>query len=154
MASSNDPSTYLGKHIKDICGNQFHKDSDNHCAHFVSHVKGIAVGYLCRNMTGKGKGGASIRVHEIFAKCPDVGKWDDRPAAVSECLAFVTDSKNVDVTKKTMANVPKKHVGIYKGGSVYHYSNTKNKVVKQTPEQFKKHYTGTTIEVYYGTFPK
>lgn len=153
MADSINCEDYLGKHIKDICGNGFHKESDNHCAHFVSHVKSIQVGLLCRQMTGQGTGGASIRVHEIFARCPQVGKWDARPATASMCLAFVTDERNVDLARKKMTNVPRKHVGIFQGGFVYHYSNSQNKVVKQTPEQFKRHYSGDTIAVFYGTFP-
>lgn len=153
MADSTEAKDYLGKHIKDICGNEYRSESDNHCAHFVSHVKGIKVGFLCRGMTGKGTGGASIRVHEIFAKCPKVGKWDDRPTTALNCLAFVTDSRNVDLASKKMANVPRKHVGIFSGGMVYHYSNSQNKVVKQTPAQFNHHYSGENIEVYYGTFP-
>lgn len=146
---------YLGKTISEICPNGFHDADHNHCAHFVSHVKGFTLGYKCRNQTGKGpKPGASIRVHEIFAECPKVGKWSDKPADVKSCLAFVISSKNVDVASKKMTNVPKKHVGIFEDNEIYHYSNTRDKVVKQTPADFKKHYSGSDIEVYYGTFPQ
>ena len=64
--------------IKDICSCEFRNDADNHCAHFVSHAMGFAFGYTCKSMTGKGKMGASIRVHEVFAMCGAVGAWVDR----------------------------------------------------------------------------
>lgn len=79
--------------------------------------------------------------------------WDARPATPTTCLAFVTDERNVNLATKKMTNVPRKHIGIFQGGFVYHYSNSQNKVVKQTPEQFKRHYNGDTIAVFYGTFP-
>ena len=52
-----------------------------------------------------------------------------------------------------MASRPKKHVGIYCDGNVWHYSNTKDKVVKQTPDEFAKHYGNSGFAVFYGTFP-
>lgn len=145
---------YLGKSISEICPNEYTDNSKNHCAHFVSHVKGYTFGFKCYGMTNKGpKPGASIRVHEVFSECPLVGRWDDKPESITSCLAFVTSSKNVKVDKKEMLNVPAKHIGIFSGGMIYHYSNSKDQVVKQTPQQFKKHYKGSTIEVFYGTFP-
>ena len=146
---------YLGKHIKEICKNGFDKDSDNHCSHFVGHVLGIQIGLTCFGMTGKGDkhDRSSIRVQEVFARCPQVGKWDDKPATVSQCLAFVTAKSHVNLEKKIMENVPKKHIGIFIGGQIYHYSNRNHKVVQQSPLQFKKHYAGNNIEVFFGTFP-
>jgi hypothetical protein len=52
-----------------------------------------------------------------------------------------------------MANRPKKHIGVYCNGGIWHYSNTKDKVVKQTPEDFAKHYSGKEFALFYGTFP-
>lgn len=147
---------YLNNHIKKICSNGFHKNGDNHCAHFVSHVLGFRFGYKCINMTGKGEqsGAASIRVHEVFAKCPQVGKWEEKPNNIDFCLAFVTGAANVNLQAKTMQNIPKKHIGIHHNGMIYHYSNSRNKVVSQTPEAFSKHYHGNDIAVFYGTMPK
>lgn len=147
-------SNYLGKNIKDICTNGYHNNNDNHCAHFVSHVMGFSFGFLCRMMTGKGNGGATIRVHELFAKCGSVGQWEDKPSQVSSCLVFVTSRANVDLKSRKMANVPKKHVGIYHNKEIYHYSNTQDKVIKQTVGLFSKHYRGNDITVYYGELPK
>jgi hypothetical protein len=144
-------NTYVGKHIKDICECQLIDDSLNHCAHFVSHAMGFHFGYTCKHQTGKGEKGASIRVHELFAKCSEVGNWSDLKAA--SCLVFVIASSNVKLESKVMTNVPQKHVGIYISGTIWHYSNSRDKVVTQTPEAFGKHYPGTKIALFYGTFP-
>ena len=138
--------------IKNICSCEFRNDADNDCAHFVSHAMGFAFGYTCKSMTGKGKMGASIRVHEVFAMCGAVGAWADRTKTSG--LVFVTSSKYVDVAKKTMINVPKKHIGIYLDNSIWHYSNTQHKVVVQMPDAFAHHYTGKDIAMFFGTFPK
>ena len=146
---------YLGDHISKICSNDYYKNIDNHCAHFVSHVLGFRFGFKCRGMTGKGEmsSAASIRVHEVFTKCPQIGKWDDKPAHMKFCLAFVTSAANVNLKARMMVNHPKKHIGIFHDGKVYHYSNSKNKVVEQTPEAYARHYSGNDITVYYGSMP-
>lgn len=144
---------YEGKHIKEICSSGFVGDEKNHCAHFVSHVLGFGFGLTCRALTGKGHGKANVRVQEIFAKCPKVGRWVDGDAAPAQGLMFVTDDTNVNLTAKIMKNVPKKHIGIYVGGDVWHYSNSRDKVVKQPVSQFSKHYPGDNITLFYGTFP-
>ena len=70
---------YLGQHIRDICPIGYANDSDNHCAHFVSHVLGYQFGATCRTMKrGQGTPG-SIRVHEVFARCVGVGRWGELP---------------------------------------------------------------------------
>jgi len=144
---------YLDLPIGKICDCDYANDSDNHCAHFVSHVMGFRFGATCKGMTGKGGLGASIRVHELFAKCPTVGNWGDLPSTLNSGLAFVTDAKNVNLGSKTMENVPKKHVGIFLGGTIWHYSNTHHKVVTEAPGAFSHHYPGKTIAVFYGSFP-
>ena len=157
MAACNvDLKQYLGNHINKICSNGYHNNHDNHCAHFVSHVLGFKFGFKCRNMTGKGdmSSAANIRVHEVFAKCPQVGEWNNKPVSMKFCLAFVTSAANVNVKTKMMINHPKKHIGIYHNGKIYHYSNSRNKVVEQTPEAYSKHYSGNDITVYFGAMPK
>lgn len=148
---------YLGKNISVICNNKYDSNKDSHCAHFVSHVKkySFSGALLCSKMKYETRNnpGVCLRVNEVFAKCPKVGKWEDKPEKPDACLAFITLSTNVDLKKGTMSSHPRKHVGIYSGGMIYHYSNSKNKVVKQTPEKFAKHYKGGNVEVYYGTFP-
>lgn len=147
------PEFYLGSHVSNFCPNGYHDDKENHCAHFVSHVLGFNFGYTCIMQTGKGAGGASIRVQELFARCPEVGMWEDKPPLLLSCLAFVTDMKNVDLGSQTMKNVRKKHVGIFYKGRIYHYSNSRDKVSGQSADQFKRHYPGVGIRVYFGTFP-
>src|SRR6185436_18101662 len=117
-------STYLAKTIGEICPNGYANAADNHGAHFVSHVMGYGGGVTCLTMRrGTGFGG-NIRVQELFPRCPTVGTWDSRPATMTSCLVFITNASNVDVTKKTMNNVPRKHIGIYLSGLIYHYSNS------------------------------
>jgi hypothetical protein len=136
---------YLGNNIIDICAFGFTDATENHCAHFVSHVLQLEFGYKCA------RNGRCIRVQEIFARCPDVGKFADRPGEA--CLVFVTKAANVDLKRKTMVNVPKKHIGIFVNGTIWHYSNSRDRVVTQTPEQFVLHYPNQANALFYGTFP-
>ena len=146
---------YLGKHISEVCENGFDQDDDNHCAHFVSHVLGLEFGVTCRTMGTVGSTGskANIRVQEIFPRCPAVGEWASRPATSTTCLVFITKAANVDLKAKVMSNVPRKHVGIFVTDKIWHYSNSKRKVVKQTPEEFSKHYAAPYNAMFYGSFP-
>jgi hypothetical protein len=150
-----DLNALLGKNISEICLCDLHSSSLNHCAHFVSHVMKYQFGYTCFNQTGKGKSEdkANIRVQEVFPKCRRVGKWADKPADLKKGLAFITHKNNVDLENKTMVNVPRKHIGIFIETTIWHYSNSNNKVVSQTPEQFSNHYSGEGITVFYGEFP-
>ena len=144
---------YLGKHIKDICTNKYVNDADNHCAHFVSHVMGYTFGLTCRVMGQAIGPGANLRVQEVFPKCPQVGTWASRPTSVTTCLAFITNPANVNLAGKVFHNVPRKHIGIYCGEVIWHYSNRDRKVVKQTPGQFSHHYAGPDNAMFYGTLP-
>jgi hypothetical protein len=144
---------YLGKSIAQICQNGFTSNADNHCAHFVSHVLGYKFGITCQIM-GHGKiPGFSIRVQEIFPRCPSVGVWSLRPASLPTCLVFITGVSNVNLATKVMSNVPRKHIGIFFGGFVWHYSNSQHKVVKQSPAQFALHYPGPDNAMFYGSMP-
>ncbi|MCC8361894.1 hypothetical protein LK996_02190 [Lysobacter sp. A6] len=144
----------VGKTISDFCGNHFNDAAQNHCAHFVSHVLGVDAGYDCKLHMGGGSPGASLRVHELFAACPTVGKFDAAPNA--RCLVFVTRKEYVDVGRHSMRNHPQKHVGILDNGAVYHYSNTGDVVIKQSPqeflERFDRVYAGQQA-LFYGTLP-
>lgn len=144
---------YLGKSISQICQNGYASQNDNHCAHFVAHVLGYQDGMTCRIMgTGRAPG-ASIRVQEIFAKCRSVGVWSLRPASLTACLVFITAVANVNLSTRTINNVPRKHVGIFLGGMIWHYSNSQSKVVKQTPAQFARHYPAPDNAMFFGSMP-
>lgn len=143
----------LGDAISKICPNGYTNPNDNHCAHFISHMLEYRFGATCRTMSNGTSPGANIRVQEVFAHCPTVGAWADRPSDVKQCLVFVTHQSNVNLKKKVMENVPKKHVGIYLDGSIWHYSNSKSQVVNVTPEEYQKHYPGPGIALFYGTMP-
>src|SRR5688572_6751049 len=119
MLTQQELSGYLGKSIAEICSNGYTSELENHCAHFVSHVLGFRFGLTCQ-MMGGGKGpAANLRVQEIFARCPRVGVWSLRPSAMPTCLVFITSAANVNLAATMMANVPRKHVGIFLGGAVW-----------------------------------
>jgi hypothetical protein len=143
---------YLGKDIKDICPYGFTNKTENHCAHFVSHVLTLTFGYTCQKLGTGGESGRNVRVQEVFAQCPRVGKFDD-PSRPATCLVFVTKPSNVNLAQKHISNVPKKHIGICCNGTIYHYSNTRDKVVTQTPAEFILHYRGQTNALFFGCFP-
>ena len=142
---------YHETNISDICDNNYIQAADNHCAHFVSHAMSYSFGYTCKAaVAGATHQGANLRVHEVFSRCLNVGRWADRPAALTSCLVFVTLASNVHVTTKTMDNVPKKHIGIFINGTIWHYSNSHHKVVTQVPTEFIKHYPGPGFALFYG----
>jgi len=153
MLSQSDLQTWQNLNIKDICGCGYINNSFNHCAHFVAHVLGYEFGYTCKQATGKGSPGATLRVNEIFNECRDVGKWDSLPAGTVSCLAFVTAAGHVNLAAGRMSDHPQKHIGIYCNGTIWHYSNSRKKVWTATPNDFKHHYPGADITVYYGEFP-
>jgi hypothetical protein len=98
----------LGKSINIICPNNFHDPSHNHCAHFVSHMANLTFSFNCVEFKGGNKQAGNVRVHEIFEKCPKVGRFDE--ANLSEVqLVFVTRKSNVDLERKKMGNIPQKH---------------------------------------------
>jgi hypothetical protein len=143
----------LGKNISSICTIGYANADDNHCAHFVSHVLGYQFGFNCRGMVNGPGTPATIRVQELFPRCPTVGTWATRPAHLTHCLVFITNASNVDVNARTMVNVPRKHVGIFVNGHIWHYSNSRDQVVKQTPEQFSHHYAPPSNAMFFGAFP-
>jgi hypothetical protein len=145
---------FLDHPIDDICGNGYVDHSSNHCAHFVSHALGFQFGMNCRKLTDGSGRAANVRVHELFSRCGSVGLWP--PPASEPVLIFVTAAGNVDLAHKTMHNVPNKHVGVFAGGLIYHYSNAKGKVVRQGVADFQAHFDkayGKPQGYFYGTPP-
>ena len=158
---------YLGKKIDQICPFSIGKNSsENHCAHFVSHVMEYEFAETCKNYTladkqAAGKG-AAIRVNNIFNVAPGVGPWTDRPLGLTSCLIFVTISGNMTKGAKQpeMKNGTKKHIGIFIDGVVWHYNNSRAGVAKDQEKifitKFEHNYitAGNTVEFFYGRFLK
>ena len=147
-------SETLNKTIADLCKNKFTGAEENHCAHFVCHVLELDSGYDCKTHKNGSHPGACIRVQELFAECPQVGNWNNAPQGMK--IVFVTDKSNVNLTAHTMRNIPKKHVGIFSEGHVYHYSNTQGIVIRQTPADFLARFQGAyggNQGLFFGTFP-
>jgi hypothetical protein len=150
-----DVSVFTGQSIDQICENGFHDAALNHCAHFVSHFLTLDFSTNCADLKGTSKPAANVRVHEVFEKCPKVGKWEDADLARSQ-LMFVTRAGNVDLAAKTMVNIPKKHIGVFQDGKVYHYSNSADRVVADTPAQFMTKFNavyGPGQGYFFGWFP-
>ncbi|HWT45054.1 MAG TPA: hypothetical protein VN085_03770 [Vicinamibacterales bacterium] len=144
---------YLGKSIAQICQNGYTNPHDNHCAHFVSHVLGCHFGVTCQMMGKANAPAATLRVQELFQRCHSVGAWSLRPSSLKACLVFITRASNVNLANRSMVNVPRKHVGIYVDGSIWHYSNAQQKVVRQLPAQFAQHYPAPDNRMFFGTLP-
>jgi hypothetical protein len=53
-----------------------------------------------------------------------------------------------------MANVRKKHIGLVYQGTVWHYSNTRRRVVSQPADTFLFHYPRQENALWWGTFPE
>ncbi|MBS1797913.1 MAG: hypothetical protein JSS81_29100 [Acidobacteria bacterium] len=146
---------FVDQHISLICGCGYHNDNDNHCAHFVCHVTELNFGLTCFGMSGQGSQAtsANIRVQEVFPRCRRVGRWADKPADLRSGFIFTTQTGNVNLTNKTIANVRRKHIGIFIEQDVWQYKNALRHVIKQTPDEFGRHYAGTGYGIFYGEFP-
>jgi len=147
--------SYLGSHIGAICPNGFDADSENHCAHFVSHALGLEFGMTCARLVHRSRhhgAGANVRVQELFAACPNVRELLECPT-VGTALIFVSAPTNFSAKTHTMRNVPKKHVGILHNGVMWHYSNRERRVVSQPASQFLFHYPGQTNALWIGDLP-
>jgi hypothetical protein len=152
MITQQQLDAFVGKPIGEICGNAYSSPQDDHCAHFVSHVIGFDFGRTCRMMMGTAKApGASLQIQDVFAKCRRVGVWSLRPAMLKTCLVFLTKSTNVNLSSKTMAKVPRQHVGVYMNGQIWHYSNRQQKVVRQTAAQFGQQHSAPDNAMFFGT---
>lgn len=158
----------LGKTIDKICPLPFGQQLDkNHCAHFVSHVMEYdSFPHTCKNTDAASKllagKGAALRVNELFNRSPEVGVWANRPLGLTSCLIFVTISSNLRECGDALAmdEHPRKHVGIYQSGVVWHYGLSRYGVVRAPEKAFivlYKHLyitAGNTVRFFYGRFLK
>ncbi len=139
----------LGKSIAHVCPNGF--AGANLSAHFVAHVLNLRFGVTCQIM-GHGKfPGVSVRVEDIFSRCPSAGVWSLRPGAMSTCLVFITRASSVSLAARVMASAPHAHMGLFLDGLIWHYSDNQRRVVKGTPGELAAHYPGGSM--FYGSLP-
>jgi hypothetical protein len=160
---------YVGQSVEDFC--EFHYgeigDEESHCAHFVCHAIGIQVGRTCESllawkqvsanikagMSATAKG-YTVRVNELYNSLTERGDWAKRTADPS--FIFATLPSNITVDRQTMGGQPKKHVGYFASGTVWHYGNTDDEVKKDSldifQQKFKKAY-GSTVIFLYGSLP-
>lgn len=148
---------YLGLNITEICNNGFTCNEQQHCAHFVAHAIGYDGGYTCQTHMGGDHPAGNLRVHEIFHACPQVGKLEDAPTD-RPVLLFITQECFVDLNALQMVRQPKRHMGFFFEGMIYHYSNKvgNKKVIQQSVEEFCKYFEnlyGAPQALFYGLFP-
>ena len=146
---------YLGKTVVDFCGKYGSKgDSENHCAHFVSHVLQLRIpgAALCSNVGGSSytyeerRTGFCVRVNQVFNSCANRARWDDKNLPSDVCFVVATLEANIESSNPlTIGSMSKKHIGFYSGGHVYNYSNTADAVRKTPLADFKRHYGANTI---------
>jgi hypothetical protein len=144
----------LEQSVETFCGKYGSlRDDFNHCAHFVSHVIGLRIpgAALCSNVAGskytfkERREGYCIRVNQVFNSCSNRAYWDDG-ASEGTCLVVATVAANIESKSPlTIGEMSRKHIGFHIAGVAYHYSNTRDKVVKQTIAEFKRHYGNDTI---------
>lgn len=148
-------ASYLGKHIREICLRGYNADTISHCAHFVSHVMGYRFRTTCATFTHGAAPSATLRVNQLFPRCPRVGRWSTLPADLNSGLVFILNPAEVNLAEKTMGDIPRKHVGIFYGPqrTIYHYSNTQHQVVSQTPDEFSHHYPAPDNAMFWGEAP-
>jgi hypothetical protein len=157
--------SFVGQTVEDFCPNgtkDFAKvgDTHNHCAHFVSHALGFQIGKLCNTMSYANRkntaSGRSLVVSDLFNACPERGLWSARPAALDCCLIFAVGAHGASQAANgqwTMANIPRKHVGIHLNGECYNYHNTHNEGVGVNAASFFEKLYGAGTTAFYGTFP-
>jgi hypothetical protein len=153
MITQQQLGAYLGKSIAEICPNGFASASESHGTHFVAHVLGYRFGVTCQTMAAGRLPGVTILAQDLLRKCPAVGAWALRPTSLASCLVFMTRVGSINLATRAMANVPRKHVGIFHGGFVWHYSSSQGKVVKQPLAQFAQTYPPPDNGMFYGTLP-
>lgn len=147
--------TYLDKSVTDFCGKYGSVgDSENHCAHFVSHVLQLRIpgAALCSNVGGSSysyedrRKGYCIRVNQVFNSCSNRARWDDAALPADVCFVVATLEANVESEDPlTIGSMSKKHIGFYSGGWVYNYGNGADKVRRTSLADFKRHYGARTI---------
>ncbi len=142
---------YLKRNIAEICPIGFISPADNHCAHFVAHVLQLDFGFTCGRACNR-KGGANVRVHEIFAHCPTTHEILDRQTD-EEGLIFVSASSSFKGSPTRLENIPKKHLGLLLGKKVWHYSNSKKQVVRENVKTFANHYPNQENAIWFGSLP-
>lgn len=145
---------YEGKSMREICPYGFDATNKNHCAHFVGHALRLDFGMTCARLRGKpnATGAANVRVHEIFDRAPDAHEVLECPTTGTG-LVFVSERRNFHGSPTQMRNVPKKHIGIAIDGVLWHYSNPRNRVVRQPVGEFLYHYPRQTNALWWGALP-
>ena len=90
----------------------------------------------------------------MFAQCATKQEIPKTGPGLSGII-FVSGQGSFVTTGGTtrLSNVPKKHIGFILNSMVWHYSNSQNKVIKQTTTAFRRHYSGQTNALWFGSMP-
>jgi hypothetical protein len=143
--------SYIGQSVETFCGKYGKKgDSLNHCAHFVSHALSLRIvgSKLCSNVAGstynyqERSQGYCIAVDQIFNNCINRCIFDIKTIPNGPCFIVATTNDNLssDAPPKLIVRTAARHIGIFCGNNVYHYSNSRDMVVKVSLQEFRNHY--------------
>jgi hypothetical protein len=144
---------YLGASIQDICPNGYHTigAGHNHCAHFVAHVLSYDFGRTCHLMAARSRRlgrAATLTVKDIFDRSPNKFLVTSCGPFPRPGIVYVTMRSNLNVDTMSLGSSLTRHVGVGIGSHVWHFSNSRNRVVKQPGSEFLSHYSGDTVMVY------
>jgi hypothetical protein len=144
---------WLDSDIHDICDIGYWKQSENHCAHFVSHVLGIRIPHkvACDRMPRDssapkvaGLMGVTVRVYDLFNSVAAKSRvlLGDKPP-LSLCLVYTTIESNYLPSQNKMQDDldqvrSDEHVGLYANEWIYHFSNKKKRVVRWQLKQWRE----------------
>ena len=118
--SQQELQAYVGQHISKICPRGYSANSDNHCAHFVSHVLGRSVG-------------TNLRVNDEICRL-----FMTKASNVN-----LGTKTMINVPRKHVG------IYFAAAWKIWHYSNSKHQVVGQRPDEFLFHYSSPDNAVNY-----
>ena len=99
--------------------------------------------------------GGSILVSDLFDITPNVRELVDCPTT-GQGLIYVSAPGNFEqIGSNTyrIRTVRKRHVGVLLNGFVWHYKNSRNRVVAQPVSEFLSHYRRQTNALWIGDLP-
>ena len=137
---------YLGAPISQIRKNAIiHEPHQNHCAHFVCHIMAydqIPGAAKCSVFSRSDYNGVHIRVNEVFNWAPSRQVWAIHGELAEPSLVVATIAQNVNQDDPpTVGENRRKHIGLYTGGLIWHYSTESMRVFADHPAYWRRRMT-------------
>jgi hypothetical protein len=96
---------------------------------------------------------ATRNVKQIFDRSPNKYVINSSDAFRQPGIVYVTLSSNLNARTMTLGGSLTRHMGVGIGTHVWHFSNSLNRVVKQSSTEFLGHFRGNTVMIYGGLLP-